>query len=52
MSSYGAKGTRTRNNGLQRTGAVPERSLVWRRAAMAELNDAVEATAPFIIGLR
>jgi hypothetical protein len=41
MSSYGAKGTPTPNNRLQRTAAEPERSLVWRRAAMAELIDAV-----------
>jgi hypothetical protein len=41
MSSYGAKGTRTPNNRLQRTAAEPERSLAWRTAAMAELNDAV-----------
>ena len=40
MSSYGAKGTRTPNNRLQRTAAKPERSLAWRRAAVAELNDA------------
>jgi hypothetical protein len=37
MSSYGAKGTRTPDNRLQRTAAEPERSLAWRRAAMAEL---------------
>jgi hypothetical protein len=41
MSSYGAKGTRTPNHRLQRTAAEPERSLAWRRAAMAEINGAV-----------
>jgi hypothetical protein len=41
MSSYGTKGTRTPNNRFQRTAAEPERSLAWRRAAVAELNDAV-----------